>query len=54
MRLDKQQKQLKKRRFKRWLTWLRKPETLRLLFKLGLAIFNLFKWLKWLVELFKD
>jgi hypothetical protein len=51
MSLDKQQKQLKKRRFKRWLTWLRKPEMLRLLFQLGPVIFNL---LKWLIELFKD
>lgn len=51
MKLDQQQKQLKKRRFKRWLTWLRKPETLRLLFQLGIATFNL---LKWLIELFKD
>ena len=48
---DKQQQQSKKRKSKRWLKWLRKPQTLRLLFKLGPIIFN---FLKWLVELLQD
>ncbi|MDJ0736955.1 MAG: hypothetical protein QNJ47_23280 [Nostocaceae cyanobacterium] len=48
---DKRQQQLKKRKYKRWLKWLRKPQTLRLLFQLGPAIFKL---LKWLIELLQD
>ncbi|WP_353930867.1 hypothetical protein WJM97_21790 [Okeanomitos corallinicola TIOX110] len=42
---DKRQEQLKKRKSKRWLKWLRKPKTLRLLFQIGQVIFKLLKWL---------
>jgi hypothetical protein len=48
---DKRQEQLKERKSKRWLKWLRKPQTLRLLFQLGPVIFKL---LKWLIELWQD
>jgi hypothetical protein len=48
---NKQQEQLKKRKSKRWLQWLRKPQTLRLLFQLGPVIFNI---LKWLIEFWQD
>ena len=51
---DKQQQQSKKRQKKRWLKWLRKPQTLRLLFQLGPVIFNFLNFLKWLVELLQD
>lgn len=49
--LDKRQEQLKERKYERWLKWLRKPQTLSLLFKLGPVIFQL---LKWLIELWQD
>ncbi len=42
---DKRQKQLKKRKYKQWLKWLCKPETLRLLFQIGPDIFRMLKWL---------
>ncbi len=42
---DKQQQQSKKRKSKRWLKWLRQPQTLRLLLQLGTIIFNILKWL---------
>ncbi|MEQ8754668.1 MAG: hypothetical protein RID09_14285 [Coleofasciculus sp. G1-WW12-02] len=48
---DKRQEQSKKRQYKRWLKWLRNPQTLRLLFKLGPVIFNI---LRWLIELWQD
>ncbi|MBN3899417.1 MAG: hypothetical protein HWQ41_30375 [Nostoc sp. NOS(2021)] len=48
---DKRQKQSKKRKYKQWLIWLRKPQTLRLLFQLGPVIFNL---LKWLIEFWQN
>ncbi|MEH2289155.1 hypothetical protein [Nostoc sp.] len=48
---DKRQKQSKKRKHKQWLKWLRKPQTLRLLFQLGPVIFKL---LKWLIELLQN
>jgi hypothetical protein len=48
---DKRQKQSKKRKYKQCLKWLRKPQTLRLLFQLGPVIFKL---LKWLIELLQN
>lgn len=48
---NKQQEQLKKRKNKQWLKWLRKPQTLRLLFQLGPVIFKI---LKWLIEFWQD
>ena len=51
---DKRQKQSKKRKHKQWLKWLCKPQTPRLLIKLGLVIFNLLKLLKWLIELLQN
>jgi lantibiotic modifying enzyme len=42
---DKRQKQSKKRKYKQWLKWLCKPETLRLLFQIGPVIFRMLKWL---------
>lgn len=47
---DKRQEQSKKR-YKRFLTWLRKPQTLRLLFQIGPVIFKI---LKWLIDLWQD
>jgi hypothetical protein len=49
---EQQQKQSNSQRKRNtFLKWLRKPQTLRLLFSYGPAIYNL---LKWLVELVKD
>lgn len=47
---DKRQEQSKKR-YQRFLKWLRKPQTLRLLFQAGPIIFKL---LKWLIDLLQD
>ena len=44
-KFDKQQQQSKKRKSKRWLKWLRKPQTLRLVLQVGTIIFNILKWL---------
>jgi hypothetical protein len=49
---EQQQKQSnKKRQQNKFLKWLCKPQTLRLLFNYGPTIFNL---LKWLIELIKE
>lgn len=48
---DKRQQQSKKRKYKRYLRWLRKPQTLRLLFQYGPVIFRI---LKWLVDFWQD
>lgn len=48
---DKRQEQSKKRKNKRWLKWLRKPQTLRLLFQIGPFIFKI---VKWLIDLCQD
>jgi hypothetical protein len=40
---NKRQEQSKKRERKRWLKWLRNPQMLRLLFQIGIVIFNILK-----------
>ncbi|MEE3719924.1 hypothetical protein V2H45_24595 [Tumidithrix elongata RA019] len=42
---DKHLEKLKQRKNQRWLEWLRRPGTLRLIFRIGLFIFKLLKWL---------
>ncbi len=50
-RTDQQPEQQEKRGRKRYLEWLRNPQTLKILLKLALVIFNI---AKWLVELWPD
>jgi hypothetical protein len=48
---DKRQEQSKKRKYKQYLKWLCKPQTLRLLFQAGPVIFHIVKWLvAWLQD----
>gem|GEM_PF-2100123 len=48
---DDRQRQFKKRKYKQFLNWLCKPETLRLLFKIGPVIYHIVKWLIELLQI---
>ncbi|WP_407883135.1 hypothetical protein [Scytonema sp. NUACC26] len=48
---DKRQEQSKKRKYKQFLKWLCKPQTLRLLFQIAPVIYQMMKWLIELLQI---